>query len=136
MRLAGVGLLLTGTTLACSSFSSSSVDPSKKLNSLSTGDQQSLCDWTAQQQGGYGVIIPCDAAPTDLEVEKDQAICVAEEMQRFDQPTCTATVGDWMMCVKWRLSNWCSAAPPAPTGQCAAIQTGCYGSRSPDAGTD
>lgn len=134
-----MGILMTATMLACScssSTSSSSVDPSKRLNALTTSDQQALCDWTAQEQGGYGTIIPCDAGPSDLEVEKDHAACLALETQHFDQPTCTATVGDWMACVKLNLSTWCSAHPPAPTGQCAAIDTGCYGSPAPDGGGD
>jgi hypothetical protein len=136
MRLAALNLFYAVTTFACSSSSPSTVDPSKKLNTLSTGDQESLCDWTAQEQGGYGTIITCDAASTDLEVETDQAKCIADVSPHFSQPTCTANVGDWMTCVKWRLSNWCSATPPVPTGQCAAIQTGCFGSSLPDAGTD
>jgi hypothetical protein len=127
--------ILAVTPLACSSSASSrsSVAPSKSLNALSTGDLQGLCDWTAQQEGGYGTNIPCDGGGS-LEASQDQATCVAEAMQHFDQPSCTSTAEDWMTCIKWRLSNWCSAAPPAPSGQCEAIQTGCYGSGSPDAG--
>lgn len=136
MRAASAGLLLIVTTLACSSSSSNSLDPSTKLNTLSTGGQQALCDWTAQVQGGYGAVIPCEGGAPVLEVAMDQATCVAESVQHFEQPTCTATVGDWMTCVKWAFAIHCSPNPPAPTGQCAAIDTGCYGSPSPDGGGD
>ena len=141
MRLAGAGFLLL-STIACSSMPSASadagldVDPAMKLNTLTSGEQQALCDWTNQEEGGYGTVVLCDASQASLEADKDQATCVAEEIQHFEQPTCTTTVGDWMMCVQWRLANWCTATPPTPSGQCAAIQTGCYGSASPDAGTD
>lgn len=127
-------------TLACSSTGSSSsgsgLDSSKKLSALSATDLQSLCDWTAAQEGGYGTVVACDAAPTSLQASKDQATCVAEGEQHFWQPICSATVGDWMACVKWRLSNWCFADPPPPSGACEAIQTGCYGSNPTDAGAE
>jgi hypothetical protein len=57
-------------------------------------------------------------------------------MQHVAQPTCQGTVGDWMVCVKGRLSNWCAATPPAASGEREVIQAGCYGSGSnvPDAG--
>jgi len=136
MRLAKAGLLVTVTTFACSSSPSTSLDPSAKLNTLSTAGQEALCDWTAQVQGGYGAFIPCAGGAPGLEVAMNQATCVAESVQHFDQPTCTATVGDWMTCVKWALAIHCSTNPPAPTGQCAAIDTGCYGTPSSDAAAD
>jgi hypothetical protein len=141
MRLATACVVFPLTALACSSGSAMpdpgpGVDSSKKLNELSMGDLQALCDWSARLQGGYGVHIPCDAAPTDLEVPPDQATCVAEVSPHFGRASCTTTVGDWEACLKWRLSNWCSVAPPPATGQCAALQVGCYGPVPPDAGTD
>jgi|CZKU01.1.fsa_nt_gi hypothetical protein len=145
MQLSAAGLLWIIPALACSSTSSSTpdsglaVDPAAKLDTLSPADLQALCDWAAQEQGGYGVHIPCDAGPSgpsDLEVAPDQATCVAELSPHFHQPTCTVTVADWMACLKWRLSNWCSAAPPAPTGTCAVFQAGCYGSGSADSGLE
>jgi len=115
----------------------SALDSSAKLNALSTGGLQALCDWTNAQEGGYGAVIPCDAGASSIEADSNQAACVAESMQHFDKVSCPGTVGDWMMCVEWRLSNWCSANPPAPTGQCEALQNGCFGSGYPeDAGTD
>ena len=138
IRLFGF-LVLATPALACSSGSSPApaLDSSAKLNALSTGGLQALCDWTNAQEGGYGAVIPCDAGASSIEADSNQAACVAESMQHFDKVSCPGTVGDWMMCVEWRLSNWCSANPPAPTGQCEALQNGCFGSGYPeDAGTD
>ena len=136
----GVGLGVTTATFACSSASSqsASLDPSSMLNAISASDLKALCDWTAAQEGGYGTVVACDAAPTSLEADVDQATCVAEGRQHFAQATCSASVGDWMACVKWRLSNWCSATPPTPAGPCETIQNGCYGSGSNtlDSGSD
>ena len=134
-----LGLVVAAATLACSSASSPSpsLDSSKKLNALSAADLEALCDWTAAEEGGYGTTIACDAAATSLEASQDQATCVAEGMQHFVQRMCPGTVGDWKVCVKWRLSNWCAATPPASSGECEVIQEGCYGSGSnvPDGGS-
>jgi hypothetical protein len=123
--------------VACGSSPSTGLDPALALNAMSPADLRALCDWTANQQGGYGAMIDCDAADTGLLVEKDQATCLAVVTPHWTRPTCTATVGDWMMCVQWRLSNWCSANPPPPMGRCEALQNGCYGPPVPlDAGLD
>ncbi|MGA2448495.1 MAG: hypothetical protein ABTD50_07465 [Polyangiaceae bacterium] len=102
------------------------LDPTTSLSALSAPGLQTLCDWTAAQEGGYGAIIDCDAAATSLEAAQDQATCVAQAQSQFDQASCAATVSDWVTCTQWRLSNWCSANPPPPTGRCEALQTGCY----------
>jgi hypothetical protein len=137
--LAWVPLLFIAIT-SCSSASSGSggpaVDASKELSSLSVAELQTLCDWSVQQQGGYGAHGYCEASGTPLETPSDQATCVAEVTPHYSRPTCTTTVGQWAMCIRWFVANWCSATPLAhPPAECVAFQTQCYGSLG-DAGGD
>jgi hypothetical protein len=55
-------------TLACSGGASTSgpnVDPSKQVVGLSMSDLQVVCDWTAQDWGGYGGQLVCEAGSRD-----------------------------------------------------------------------
>jgi hypothetical protein len=136
-KLASTASFILIVASGCSSSAGGSLDPSESLNALSTTQVQQLCDWAAKLQGGYGIDIPCDAAPTSLETPANQAACVAESAPHFSQASCSTSVGEWMMCVEWRLSNWCSASLPPLPANCAQAQAACYGSESPlDAGTD
>jgi hypothetical protein len=144
MRVAGSGvsLLVIGTALSCSSSSTSGTgpDPSKKLDTLSSTEVQSLCDWTAKDQGGYGTMIVCDAGQGSLEVPADRATCVTDVTPHWSQTTCTSTVGDWMTCAQWGLANVCATTQPAKPAACIAIDVGCFGGddsvTATDAGTD
>jgi hypothetical protein len=113
------------------------LDPAKVLSSLSTSDLQALCDWEAQEQGGYGTTLYCEASGVPLYTATSQAECVAEVKPNFGRATCTATVGQLTTCVKWFVANWCSSTPPALPSECIAFDNGCYGTQlTPDGGTD
>jgi hypothetical protein len=138
---ATMGILLAPLFAACSAGSGSSgdppVDPAKELSALSPGDVQALCDWGAQEQGGYGTTVYCEASGTPRETASTQTECVAEVTPMFGRATCTTTVGQYTGCVKWFVANWCSAVPPALPAECMTFQSGCYGTQfAPDAGTD
>jgi len=98
---------------------------------------QAFCDWTNQKQGGYGQMIPCDAGGSPLETDPNQVTCVAELSQHASEPNCSATIGQWTMCIEWFLAHWCPDTLPARPAECNVIQTTCYASGSPpDGGSD
>lgn len=114
------------------------VDSSKTLSALSTNEMQAFCDWLAQDEGGYGRTISCEATGAPLETPQDQATCVSELSQHASESGCTATVGQWTMCVQWVDANWCTTMPAMRPAECGVIQATCYGSggTQTDAGVD
>lgn len=113
------------------------IDPTKALSSLSPSDLQALCDWEAQEQGGYGTTTYCEATGVPLETPSSQSECVTEVTPMFERATCTTTVGEFTTCLKFFVANWCSTAPPAIPTECVAFDNGCYGTQlTPDGGTD
>ncbi len=143
-RMVGVCLLAGSAVLSCGGESSSSVpnvDSSKGLVALSPGDQQSLCDWVAQLEGGYGHVTRCDAGPF-LTAPMDQAMCISVLIPTAAMhPNCTTTIGQYVPCVQWLLANWCTSTLPPVPDECKTVQAQCFddvvpmGSSS-DAGTD
>jgi hypothetical protein len=123
-----VFLLACGTSPASGSSSGPPVDPSKTLAVLSSSEMGAFCDWVAQQEGGYGATIPCDAGSGSLEAPQDQATCVAELSQHASEPNCSATVGQWTTCVDWLDANWCTTTPSMMPAECAVLQATCYAS--------
>lgn len=125
-------VLAVSAAVACgghqapSSSSSNSAGPnldaSKKLADLSVTDWQTLCDWTAQQQGGYGSTIVCDAGGNggSLSAPTDEATCVQEYAEG---PNCPATVQQMVSCIQLWTKTWCDTAVlPA---ECKALKNPC-----------
>jgi hypothetical protein len=114
------------------------LEDSKTLANLSTSEMQSFCDWVAQQEGGYGRTISCDATGIPLEAPSDQTTCVSEFSQHASEPNCSATVGQWTICLQWFDANWCTTMTTTPPAECSVIQTTCYasGGSQADAGID
>jgi hypothetical protein len=137
------GALLAFSTAACGGNTASSSSAGPNLDSanllimMSNADRGTLCDWLAQQEGGYGHVTTCDASGVPLEADADQATCVGElSMQATLFPACPATVGQYVSCVQWFLQNWCSATASMPA-ECMIIQSDCEPGGSPlDAGSD
>lgn len=125
---------------ACGSGSSPSgpsLDAAKMFSALSSGELGSFCDWVAQDEGGYGRTISCEATGSPLYTPSDQASCVTSFAQHARQPGCTGTVGDWTTCARWLDANWCSTIPATRPAVCDAIQAHCYGSGvTGDGGSD
>jgi hypothetical protein len=142
MRLAFVwasGFTLVAA-VGCSTAATPSLDPSKRLNALSTSELAQLCDWTANQQGGYGSALTCEAAPySPLHAATSQNECVVGFAPHASMPSCSITVGEWMMCADWTVSTWCTFPHPPAPASCEEFQAGCYGDEVavfPEAGTD
>jgi hypothetical protein len=138
--LVSTGALAALSTACGTSPASSSgppLDPSKKLSALSTSELGAFCDWTAQQEGGYGKTTYCEANGAPLYAPTDQATCVMELSQHASEPDCSATVGQWTPCVQWLDANFCDTTPATLPAECSVIQAMCYGSGSPmDGGLD
>jgi len=62
------------------------------MAAATSSDRATLCDCTAEREGGYGKSFSCDGGTT-ITNKKDQAACLAS------WPACTnATVGDLIAC--------------------------------------
>jgi hypothetical protein len=119
---------------ACSSSSSTpNIDANAALTSLSTGDQGRLCDWEAQQYGGYGKAISCGGGLVPAQRgPTDQASCVGGLPPPSASAFCNATVGQFEACVQWKKQNGCGTADP-PLDCLALRNPNCS---PPDAGGD
>ena len=108
------------TTTSTGPVDGASLDPSKLVISLSPAEQAAFCDWDAQQYGGYGHMVVCDAgakAGSSSEPGTDQAMCVMGVQHLASiRPTCPATVGDVMACVQFEIQNPCAGTDSGPSG--------------------
>jgi hypothetical protein len=110
-----VALVLGFALLGCggstgTGSTSSGVDASKRIDSLSADEKAKLCDWLAARYGGYGATKSCGGDLT-LEAPASQAECVAEN---FPSP-CAVTVGQGEAC-----ENQTSCENPIPEA-CAPL---------------
>jgi len=103
------------------------VDPSANLSSLSPADKAALCDWVAQEFGGYDSRGVCaDSATGGLQGPANQSECVVDLLP---PATCPATVGQLEACVRSEVQNACDRAAVSPTPECAFATTpACGGS--------
>jgi hypothetical protein len=123
-------LALALVVLGCSASSATTepnVDSSKRLVALSSPEQEVLCDWLAQREGGYGRTIVCDASGAPLESSLNQAQCLAESRTQAERfPNCPTTVGQWKTCAEWFLGHWCSVMAFSLPPDCAEFQDQCF----------
>jgi hypothetical protein len=87
-----LGFVLAGCGSSGGGSTSSGVDTTKRLDSLSAAEKGQMCDWIASKMGGYGASKSCGADLT-LEAPASQAECVAEM-----PATCAATVAQLEAC--------------------------------------
>jgi hypothetical protein len=108
------------TTTSTGPIDGATLDTSKIVVNLSPAEQATFCDWDAQQYGGYGHMVVCDAgakAGSSSEPGTDQAMCVMGLQHLAGiRPTCSATVGDGMACVQWEIQNPCADTAVGPPG--------------------
>jgi len=116
-------LLLCCVCAACGSQSSGTTAPSASANlmTLTPGDKNALCDWIAQQFGGYhsnGVCV--DAAGGGLQGPVDLSGCL-DLLKSYT--TCSATVGQLQACIQDEVRDACmgSANPGGSSANCAAF---------------
>jgi hypothetical protein len=118
MRRSWLFFALACAPCACSSSPSGpGVDSGKSVVALSPGEQKSLCDWIAQQYGGYGHALQCSGGGIIPAVRgpSDERSCV----NNFENPPasatfCKATVMNVENCVHWKTDsgNLCGGTPP------------------------
>ena len=118
-----VAFLVLGGSGACSSSSSGpSLDTNMALAALSSGDQGRLCDWEAQQYGGYGKSVSCGSGLLAAQRgPTDQASCVSRLPPSSVSLYCQATVGQFETCVRWTVQSGCQAIATPPT-DCVALR--------------
>jgi hypothetical protein len=82
-----------------------------KLRELDADQRRTLCDWTAQQYGGYGRTVPCGAAGRPAgRVPKDQIGCVTS----FEKITCDVTVAQAEACTVAAAPDVCRSVQTPP----------------------
>jgi hypothetical protein len=116
------------------------VDSSQRVVALSTADQATLCDWIANEWGGYGGLLRCDAGSETLSAPTSPQDCYSGLLASFE-PSCPLTVGQLSSCVEWQAENVClvgtieaAMLPPACQATIAPACTAMKG--SPDGGAD
>lgn len=118
-----LAFVVLGSSAACSSSSSEpNIDSNMALAALSSADQGRLCDWEAQQYGGYGKSVSCGGGLLAAQRgPTDQASCVSGLPPSSASLYCQATVGQFEACVRWRVQNGCMAIANPPT-DCVALR--------------
>ena len=122
-----VGLLAaacTSTSPGPSDSGLSGVDGGGPIASLSDSDKQALCNWTAQQFGGYhGRGVCADSATGGLQGPVDLSGCLD---QLIDYTHCSGAVSLYETCVQQEVANACNGPPTAGNAPaCAAYQATC-----------
>jgi hypothetical protein len=115
LAISVVGACACGGQASTSSSSSSSngagpnLDSSKRLAQLSPTDWQVLCDWVAQEEGGYGNTIVCDGGMNggSLSAPTDEPSCVT---QYSGGPNCPGTVQQIVSCIQSLMQTWCDTS--------------------------
>jgi hypothetical protein len=108
-----IASLAFGTGACSSSSSGPNLDSNEALTALSSGDQGRLCDWEAQQYGGYGKTVSCGTGlVAPLRGPTDQASCVSALRPSSTSAFCQVTVGQFETCARWRVQNGCGTADP------------------------
>ena len=129
--LTTVILSLTLFVPACGSSGSpadattSGVDASKKLITLTDAERGMLCDWMVAHAGSYGDPGTCDrtlpAPMTPVLVYLDQAACVADSPGP-NRTGCQATVAQLEACIK-TLPACATSTDVSNSSACAILST-------------
>jgi hypothetical protein len=85
--------------------------PNALVINLSASEEIALCDWTAQELGGYGSGgLPCpdDAASAGIGAPSGLGDCVSTYQISRWGPDCPLTVQDFMDCWTWLIQNVCN----------------------------
>ena len=123
--------LITLLAAACTSSSPgasgsalSGVNGSAQIASLSDSDKQQLCDWVAQQFGGYhGRGVCADSASGGLQGPVDLSGCLD---QLIDYTHCSGAVSLFETCVQQEVASACSGPPTdASAPACGAYHASC-----------
>jgi hypothetical protein len=113
------------SAMSASDSGQTGLSPKQTLISLSMSAAEQLCDWLANQYGGYGGSFACDGGGPVMMGPQSQSDCVAQFVQLGADAspfnTCTGTVSDFETCIQWQIDTACvTEAGTAPDG-CAII---------------
>jgi hypothetical protein len=135
MRIRGV-LGLSGVVLAVNLFgaacgtsadsTTSGLDGSKKLITLTDAEKGTLCDWMVARAGSYGNPGTCDRTQTGLMstflTYDDQAACIADARDAT-YTACQATVAQMEACIETLPA--CATLADASNSPACAILSNC-----------
>ena len=115
--------MVLGGCGSSSSTNSGLPDNTKALTDLSLGEKQALCDWIAQQFGGYDSRGLCvDSATGGLQGPVNQSGCI-DQLRDYTQ--CSPTVGDLQFCVQAETQNACDWATISQPSRCRLFAPNC-----------
>lgn len=102
-RVAALAVVSVCVLSACSD-DGPTLDDHEQISKLDDSERGALCDWWAQQWGGYGTTIMCGAAPYPNWTS--QAECKSFKRDLFE--SCTqGTVGQFKACQRAADKNRC-----------------------------
>lgn len=111
----------SGPPIGLTGSSRSGVNAGYSINALSDFDRGRMCDWVAQNNGGYGgslAPVRCEQGYTvSKKAPKNQAECI-EDLQKVP-PACRVTVGEVEDCLTYLYDNPCTTVKNPP--QCAGL---------------
>ncbi|HKW82554.1 MAG TPA: hypothetical protein VJN68_02275 [Burkholderiaceae bacterium] len=121
-----VAVVLALATVGCggTSPSSSGVDGSRQVSSLSTSEKTSMCTWFAGLVGGYGTMPSCSMAV--ISAPDSEADCLSTF------PSCAVTVATFQTCVNSLISAQMTCTTQAlqsaeVTAACQTVgEAGCF----------
>lgn len=108
----------------------------RTLQDLTQRERESLCDWTAQVNGGYGKIWFCEGGAV-VENQPNQSACLYE----FVSGCYNLTIAQWIACEKKISTDPCaqflySADECKALAKCAGKRDGAPPMPDPDAGDE
>lgn len=106
-RVLGGFLVCVATACGGDDGNSASLDDSALVSSLNDAQRNLLCDWAAQQEGGYGKEITCPLQ--SVIIPKDQQACRAQ-IDSTLRACKSGTVGQLKACVEGRATDPCRAS--------------------------
>jgi len=92
----------------CSKVTTLGLDPAKLAIALSPAEQAQLCDVTACQIGGYGVVLSCSSGPA-VTAPTSRSDCLRKIPTQSKNPACTTTVGEFVACMEAVQANPCAS---------------------------
>jgi hypothetical protein len=108
--------------VGCGDDGGSQVPDEKVLSTLSDAEEGSVCDYLAQQYGGYGKAVTCpDREPRS--VWSNQAACKAALGDLLQD--CAATFGQLKACTAKSVAAGCDSSAAENSAECKEFDEAC-----------
>jgi hypothetical protein len=117
-----LGLALGGCGSDDGPAASSGVEGTKQLSTLSTGEIGSICDWAADNYGGYGKKINCGIEHS-FTTWQNQGACT-ENLSPIFSHCANGTVEQMEACISKKIASPCDGSVGAGA-ECRAYDTAC-----------